>query len=251
MIRQISSRSNPRIKSLLAEKEDYFFFEGEKLVRDILRKKIPVHRLIINNTQESKLKIPPRQVEEVWLVNQSILKKLSSLKEKSDFMAVVKYQPKKVHLEKESLIIALDTVQDPSNAGTIFRCAAAFGIHSLLFSGDCVKINNPKFIRAAQASLFEVNFHHFPDIHTLIKQAQTHHIHVYLTASKTVSRNVNYSDIQPPAMIIFGNEGQGLPGDLFAQFPCLRIPHKNCVESLNVGISACIIMNELKNKFNL
>ena len=45
---EITSRANPRLKELLAAKEKLFFFEGEKLVRDILARKLTVQKLLVS-----------------------------------------------------------------------------------------------------------------------------------------------------------------------------------------------------------
>jgi TrmH family RNA methyltransferase len=251
MIKKITSRSNPELVSFLAEKEKFYLFEGEKLVKDILQKKAPVSLLVISSKRESEIEGLKQSADQLWLVNDSVLKKLSTLKEKSDFLAAVKIKPGKINLAGEKIIIAMDNIQDPLNAGTVFRCAMAFGITTILFSGNCVKPNNPKFIRAAQTSILDLKFQHFSNINELISRCQKQNIQVYLTTSKKNRKNTEITDINMPAMIIFGNEGQGLADDLFDRLPAIRIPQKDCIDSLNVGISACILMYELKNKFNL
>lgn len=251
MIKKITSRSNPRLISFLAEKDSYYLFEGKKLVKDILQKKIPVSVLIINGNQESELEIPSDTVDQLWLVNDSVLNKLSSLKHKSDFLAAVKISPAKIDLARERVLIALDDIQDPLNAGTIFRCAAAFGIKTILMSGNCVKTNNPKFIRAAQTSLFEVKFQYFSHINDLINRCQKLNIQVFSTSSKKSPNTVDVKSVKSPAMLILGNEGRGLAESLIQRFPAIRIPQKECIESLNVGVSACILMYELRNMFDL
>lgn len=245
MIRHISSRSNVRIKSLLSERQNDLFFEGEKLVRDLLRRKIPIQTLIVHRSHESEMKTRIQQVEEMWLVTPNVLEKLTLLKEKSDFMALVRYRPDKVNLEKESLILALDSVQDPGNAGTIFRCAAAFGINAVVFCGECVRPSNPKFLRAAQTAIFDVRFEQIPRLSDLIAQALLHNLNIYLTSPRPPKNPLPIKDIQSPALIVLGNEGRGLPPGMLDQFPVVTIEQKKHLESLNVGISACLLMHEL------
>lgn len=245
MIREINSRANPYVKALISAKEQYFFFEGKQLVRDLVGKKIPITYLIINKNREAQSKDLHQMAEEVWLVSDPVISKLSSLKTPSDYLAVISYRSPEIKLEQESVIIALDRIQDPANAGTVFRCAAAFGIGSILFSGDCVKPTNSKFIRTAQTSLFDIRFKHYPDIRDLIRQVRNYQFNVYLTSSKASGRQTEIGSIKKPAMIIFGNEGQGLNAELLDQYPLITVSQMDCVESLNVGISACIIMHEL------
>lgn len=250
MVYKITSRSNPKVKELLKEKDHYFIFEGEKLVQDILQRDIEISKLIINNREEGKLNVSGKRIHEIWYVHEQVLGKISSLKENPDFLAVLKIKKRKINLNKARIIIGIHDVQDPGNVGTIFRCAAAFGIDSIALTGASVNPNNSRFLRAAQTSFFEVDFQEFEDIETLIKKSQAKNYHIYLTsAGFPGSENpAPIDNVRFPCVIIFGNEGQGLKEALFSRFPMLRIPQNKSVESLNVGVSACIIMYEITRK---
>lgn len=246
---RITSRSNQRVKDLLEKKDQYYFFEGEKLVGDILRKRMMVDTLIIHETKESQLSIPAGNVKEVWYVNENVLNKISTLKETPDFIAVLELPEKVIDFEKVDIVIALDNIQDPANAGTVFRCAAAFGVDAIAFSGACVKPTNPKFLRAAQNAFFETCFQHFETIEQLMRKAEKAGLNIYLTSSHDIPGAVGSllpEQVQFPCLILFGNEGQGLPGEFFLRYPSIRVSQTDNVESLNVGVSACIIMYELR-----
>ncbi len=64
------------------------------------------------------------------------------------------------------------------------------------------------------------------------------------TLKKSV-RTLDTEQINFPCLIIIGNEGKGLPEDLFLKYPSIKIPQKSNIESLNAGVSACIIMYEI------
>jgi tRNA G18 (ribose-2'-O)-methylase SpoU len=46
--------------------------------------------------------------------------------------------------------------------------------------------------------------------------------------------------------VLFGNEGQGLEKKLMKRFPLIRLDQKERIDSLNVAVSACILMHEVK-----
>lgn len=249
MIYRIESRSNQRVKELLKQKERFLFFEGEKLVGDILQKKINVKLLIILNDMENPPHIPESTVNETWIVNHTVMEKLSSLKEKPTLIAVLEPTEKTVNFNDARVIIGLDDIQDPANAGTVFRCAAAFGIDAVVFSGNSVKPANPKFLRAAQDAFFQVPFQHFDSLESLIAKAEKHNFNIYLTSSHKSEKSLHPDALRFPCLILFGNEGKGLPEDLFRRCPSITISQTDRVESLNVGVSACIIMHELRKLF--
>jgi RNA methyltransferase, TrmH family len=244
----IQSRSNPRVKELFKQKNRYYFFEGEKLINDVLSRSVDIEILLVNETCIDFLKgLAVESVGEVWVVSETVLAKLSSLKTPPDYIAVVDWKPEPVNFRESRVIIALNNIQDPGNLGSIFRCAGAFGVDALILCGSGVNLNNPKFLRAAQDSFFSVRHHRYSDLNDFIEEARgsNPHLNIYLTSSHFPGKTVPPSEIQCPCIVVMGSEGQGLPQELFRQFSSVSIPQTDAVESLNVGVSACIIMYEL------
>jgi len=240
------------VKDLIKRKDQYFFIEGEKLVRDILDMGIEISRLIVNEIKENQLEIPGETiVKETWVVSETVLEKISSLKEKPGFIAVLAWREKPVDFHQASVLIGLDSIQDPANVGTVFRCAAAFGIDAIVLTGDSVNLNNSKFLRAAQDSFFKVNYRRFEDVETLIREAEAADFNIYLTSSHDSTYVIAPHYIERPCLVLFGNEGKGLDQALFERYPSVKVPQKNKVESLNVGVSACIIMYEVSLAFGI
>src|SRR3954454_5197484 len=56
------------------------------------------------------------------------------------------------------LIVVLDGLQDPGNAGTILRAAEAFGATGAVFLKGSVSPHNPKTLRASAGSLFRLPY---------------------------------------------------------------------------------------------
>ena len=247
IINRIASRSNPKVKDLVKQKDGYYFFEGDKLVMDILNKGIPIEILLVHEDREATFTAPAKSsIKDTWFVNDNVMTKITTLKERPGFIAVLAMKPGKINFAKSRAVIALDNLQDPANAGTIFRCAAAFGIESVAFSGASVKPSNSKFLRAAQNAFFDVNFQHFDSVESLLKKASSAGLNIYLTSSHASADTVGPKAVRFPCLIVLGNEGQGLPEHLFDKYPSLKIAQTGKVESLNVGVCACIIMHELK-----
>jgi TrmH family RNA methyltransferase len=249
---KISSRSNQRVKDLIKNRDRYFFFEGEKLVKDILDRGIAIDILIVSATKEAESGIPgPAIVRETWVVAETVLEKLSSLKEKADFIAVLSWEAEPVDFQRAAVVIGLDGLQDPANVGTIFRCAAAFGIEAIALAGSSVNLRNPKFLRAAQNSFFDVCSQRFDNVELLIREATAAGLSIYLTSSHDSSYVIAPHHIERPCLILCGNEGTGLGKDLFERYPSVKIPQTGRVESLNVGVAACIIMYEVSLAFGM
>ena len=58
------------------------------------------------------------------------------------------------------LYLALDTMRDPGNLGTVLRIADWFGINAVFASPDTVDVFNPKVVQSTMGAIFRVRFHY-------------------------------------------------------------------------------------------
>ena len=141
-----------------------------------------------------------------------------------------------------ALLIALDAIQDPGNAGTIVRSAEAFGATGIIFLEGCVRVSNGKFLRASAGSIFRLPFLEEIRAETLIRQAAQNRINQYaLTASGKVK--ITEVDFRRPCCLIVGNEGSGISEELLAQARPISIPMSK-VESLNAAVACSLALFE-------
>jgi TrmH family RNA methyltransferase len=243
---EISSRTNPRLKELLDCKEKYIYFEGEKLVADILSRKLIVSKLILSAEMENRLPEISATIADYWIVSRQVLRKISDLKTPPEMIAVLEMPVWEIDFRCQKIVFGFDTVQDPANLGSVFRCAAAFGISALALAGACVHANNPKVVRSSQTALLDIPFQVFSGLEELIAKAQSQNVHIYVTGSHAAEKPLAVENMEFPCLVLFGNEGQGLEPRLLKQFPLLRLDQKESINSLNVAVSACILMHEIK-----
>ena len=251
MIVEISSRANPRLKELLARKGELIFFEGEKLVADVLARELAVGQLIFTAAMEKRLPKISAAVGEYWRVSRPVMEKISELKTPPEVVVVLAMPVPVLDFKSSQVVFGFDSIQDPANLGAVFRCAAAFGISALALAGSCVHANHPKVVRAAQTALIDTPFGVFSDLEDLIARAQNQNVHIYATGSHAGKNNLAIEQIQFPCLVLFGNEGQGLEKNILRRFPLLRLEQSERMDSLNVAVSACILMHELRRVHGL
>lgn len=250
-VRKIESVHNKNIKKLIKEIQKFFVFEGEKVVRDIINRGIKTRIIIANVKTELSSDLKNIETGELWLANRTVLKKISSMKNTPNLIAIAEFDPDPIDFSTDQIIIGLDNIQDPGNMGTLFRCAAAFGIRSIALSGECVNINNSKFLRAAQNSIFSIRTNSFKNLNSLLKRATDNGYNIYLASPKTSGTKEKIENIKNPSIVVIGSEGKGINEELLMEFKNIKIDQSEEVESLNAGISGCIIMNSLKKMFDL
>jgi TrmH family RNA methyltransferase len=149
------------------------------------------------------------------------------------------------------LSIALDKLQDPGNLGTIIRTAAAAGAEGLWLTADSVDLDHPKVLRATAGQWFRLPMTVTPDLKSDLRQFQRHGIQIVATLP-TATLTYWEIDLTLPSLILLGNEGAGLPAELaaFADVS-VQIPLAPGVESLNVAISAALILYEARRQREL
>ena len=143
-----------------------------------------------------------------------------------------------------TLLIVLDGVQDPGNAGAIVRAAEAFGATGVMFLKGTASPFNPKTLRASAGSLFRVPFVHGLDpalASAALKQAKLD-VYAGVSASDVVKR-LSDVDFRRHCAIIIGSEGRGVRAAMRVAAIDLTIPTVG-VESLNAAMAATVILYE-------
>ncbi|MBO1351986.1 MAG: RNA methyltransferase [Hormoscilla sp. GUM202] len=144
--------------------------------------------------------------------------------------------------------LALETVQDPGNLGTMMRTAVAAGAEGLWLSADSVDIHHPKLLRASAGEWFRLPVAVSPDLKDLVYRCQQQGIQV--VATSPLADNIYWEiDLSCPTLILLGNEGAGLSPDLASLADRhVKIPLANGVESLNVAIAAALVLYEAQRQ---
>lgn len=142
------------------------------------------------------------------------------------------------------LIVVLCRLQDPGNAGTIFRVGEAFGATACIASQGTVSFHNSKVVRASAGSVFRLPHVGDVDLRQLAIALRARDIKIVGTALTSES-SIEKWDWRNPTAVLIGNEGSGLHAEELAYCDTvLRIPHKTTVESLNSAIATSVILYE-------
>jgi RNA methyltransferase, TrmH family len=140
------------------------------------------------------------------------------------------------------LVVVLDGLQDPGNAGAIIRAAEAFRSSGLVFVKGAVNPYNPKAVRASAGSVFRVPLVHGVEASLAQAALARARLAVYATAAAS-GRPARQADLAQGCAIVIGSEGHGVSAGLGAGATLLHIPTSG-VESLNAAMAAGIILYE-------
>lgn len=247
---QISNNEIKRIKSLQQKKfrdeSGLFIVEGEKMVEELLQSGWDVESVYYRDD-----------------IGQETMKRISALASPSPSLAVVR-KPEDVYVQDPShlesmiseggLFLALDTIRDPGNLGTILRIADWFGIKAVFAAADTVDVFNPKVVQATMGAIFRVSLH-YVDIQQVSKIALDKGGKVYGTFLD--GENMYGKDLatgaDSPVIIVIGNESEGISPAMEAivsdRLYIPPYPSDNPgSESLNAAIATAITVAEFRRR---
>jgi len=141
------------------------------------------------------------------------------------------------------LFIVLERVEKPGNLGAVLRSADAAGVDAVIVCDPLTDLYNPNLIRSSIGAIFTL-----PTItctsEECIAWLKQHHVQI-LTAQLQDSEVYYDTDMTRPTAIVMGTEATGLtPIWREAADAHIRIPMLGKLDSLNVSVSAAILMFE-------
>mgnify|MGYP002624264301 CR=1 FL=1 len=153
-------------------------------------------------------------------------------------------------LPDNPLLIVFEGVEKPGNIGAVLRSADACGADAVIICDPACDFFNPNLIRASLGAVFTVPVA-TASSEECIEWLKHHKINI-LTAQLQDSVPYYSSDMTAPTAIVFGSEAEGLTG-LWrkAARRHIRIPMLGRLDSLNVSVSAAILMAEARRQRDL
>jgi TrmH family RNA methyltransferase len=243
-IKLINSLSQKKYRDKLG----LFIAEGVKLVNDLL----PYFECtVLIYTNELYINNQLIKVSELIEASDAEYKKISNQEHPQGLMGVFKKNDAGWDFESmnKTLSLALDDVQDPGNLGTIIRIADWFGICNIFCSKNTADVYNPKTIQASMGALARVQVH-YVDLYAIFTDDRLK-VPVYGTFLE--GENIYKADISGKAIIVMGNEGNGISAGLEKIIDKkLLIPNYpegiKSSESLNVSASTGIVCAEFRRR---
>lgn len=225
-----------------------FMAQGEKCVNDTIES-FEVNTVLANAKwiQEHK---DLENMYDITPVKTIDLERISTLSNAPDVIAIYKIPEAEYPKLTGELVLALDTIQDPGNLGTIIRVSDWMGVTSILASKDTADVWSPKVVQASMGAVARVRVWYCDLLQTLKRQSG---LPIYATALD--GDNIYDADLADTGIILMGNEGKGVSKQLLELVnKHLFIPPypegRHTSESLNVAIATSITLAEFRRRAN-
>ena len=219
-----------------------FIVEGEKVLSELLQSDFEIESIFATQPWiELNLNLAVECIE----VSQKELNSISSLKTPNNILAIVKQKNNQLVDLSSQLTIALDTIQDPGNLGTIIRTADWFGIKNIICSSDSVDVYNPKVMQATMGSFFRVSVHYINLREFFSKNKKLTVFGGLLDGENIYKKELNSKG----SILLLGNESKGISNELIPFITDkIFIPKFGKAESLNVAMATAILCSEFARR---
>jgi len=242
-------------KKKTREEEGKFLIEGEHLIEEAMSSKFyseSIERIFIRNNFDNKTLLDQIQTSRIKqdVLDTKAFEKLSETKTPQGIIGVVNIPDIDENISG-NLVIALDNLNDPGNLGTILRTAYWFDVSYVVLSNNSVDIHNPKVLRGSQGAVFNIPILQNIDLGEYLDKKHIEGWKIILTSldSPNYLEDLSFSN-SDKIIFVFGNEAAGISENILGdqRFKKVKIRSYSDCESLNVGISAGIVLNEYRSR---
>ena len=146
-------------------------------------------------------------------------------------------------LNEMPFLLALDSVQDPQNVGSLLRTAEAVGVHGVIIPGRRSASITPAVSRASVGAVEHLLIANVTNLTRTLNALKAQNLWVVGVEGLAEAQEYDTVDLAMPLVLVLGSEGQGM-GRLVSE-TCdilVRLPMRGQVTSLNVSVAGSIVL---------
>lgn len=150
-----------------------------------------------------------------------------------------------------TFVVALDSVRDPGNLGTLIRSSAAAGADGVALLHGSVDPYNPKAIRASVGSIFALPVQPFAGVEEIAERCFLTRPRIIIADSASTTP-YDFVDWTAPSVLVVGGEAEGVSANVRTYADeTVKIPMAPGIESLNAAVAGSIIAFEVARQRRL
>jgi TrmH family RNA methyltransferase len=251
---RITSRQHAVVRTCRAaaagDDPDLVLLDGEHLIEEALDAGVPI-ALILSDGRAPAIAARAREAgAAAYEGTTSVLEAASPVRTPSGVVAVAEWRTTsvaKAMTAPEACCLGLLGVQDPGNVGSAIRAADALGATGVLALDGTADPRGWKTLRGSMGSVF-----HLSVGRGTLPEALAEAKHAGLSVVAAVADGgapLPELDLRGPALLLVGSEGAGLPAEVQQHADArVTIPMRRGVESLNVAVTAALLLFETRRQ---
>jgi len=225
------------------QKDQSFLVEGSKSVIELLQSDFIVTDILVSKLfHQTHFTLLEPYLSRIYTIKTDTLDKLGSFKTNNAAIAVAKIKPNlPLEIGKNEFALALDTIKDPGNLGSMIRIADWYGISKIIASLTTANIYNPKVIAATMGSFTRVKVF-YTNLLEYIKE-----VNVEVHGAFLQGKNLHEVKFGKEGLIVIGNESAGISPEIEHHIQNkITVPRFGGAESLNAAMSTAVICDNLR-----
>jgi TrmH family RNA methyltransferase len=263
----ITSKDNRHFKSAVrvrnGKEKDLIFVEGRRLASEAIRSRLKIREAFFSKdfiSSENSLGLVgaiEERAEDAFELPEKLFNTLADTKSPQGILLVCDRPASSLDLiagklsgegEGLPLVVVLHKISNPGNLGAVLRTAEAAGAAGVITTQGSVDAFSPAVLRGSMGAAFRLPVVEKLTTADVFSWAKEHGARIVGTAADAES-DYSAQDWKKASVVLFGSEAHGMkdagsePADIL-----IRIPLEDGVESLNLAVSAGIILFEAKRQ---
>lgn len=155
--------------------------------------------------------------------------------------------------EKTPIIVILDDIRSLHNIGSVFRTSDAFLLEKIYLCGITATPPNKEIHKTALGATDTVTWEYAKDVLEVIQKLKDENVKIFSVEQTENSVMLNDFEVQTNERyaLIFGNEVKGVSQEAInLSDGVIEIPQLGSKHSLNISVSAGIVIWDLFQKLN-
>ena len=250
---RVLSRQNPLVKRFRdvarGGLDGQILLDGEHLIAEALASAVMIDVAAVGErlARSALVERMQRDRTRVVLVSESVLRAMSPVQAPSGIVAIGRTRRMtvdEVMAGRPALVLMLHDVQDPGNVGALVRATEACGGTGVICSERTADPFGWKALRGSMGSALRLPLAADVRLADAIVKARAHGLRMFATTVRDGTL-LPACDLRPPAAILLGSEGAGLPEEVVEMADVrITIPMRRPVESLNVAVAGALVLYE-------
>jgi TrmH family RNA methyltransferase len=229
---------------------DPVLLDGDHLIEEALAAGVRLDAVLVADADVDRLARYREAGAQIYHAAPAVLDAASPVKTPSGIVALAVWSPAPLAAilrGRQALAIGLVDVQDPGNVGGVIRSADALGASGVAAIGQTADPGGWKAMRGAMGSTFRLPVAR-ESLDTALAAAASARVRTLATVASG-GTPLDAADLRGPVFALLGNEGAGLPASIVRRADDrLHIPMRAGVDSLNVAVSAALVMYEARRQ---
>ena len=257
-MRRISSRSNPLVTRFRDVARGHrtdgaILLDGQHLIDEALATGIALEtvalaeHIVDDGSDERLVERLEHAGAQVVRVPTTVMAAMSPVRQPSGIVALAHARPGSLDdalASAPQLVLVLNGIQDAGNVGAIVRAADGCGATGVIAADGTADPYGWKALRGAMGSTFRLPIAVRQSAAAALSRLRERGVKIVATVPRE-GTPLPSAQLRGPVAILLGSEGAGLPEELITSADArVSIPMRAPVESLNVAITAALILYE-------